>query len=140
VTTGFTVLPYTPSVQASTYGAMPGTSISFYARGFAPGEVVLVYLGRDKGSAGQLVTAFRVDAQGNAAAGGKYIILGNGGPMLYFTLVGQKSGGSGVAKVSVTTPPQGSPAVPAQPPYVLPPSLGGKPSPQPSTKQSSPNG
>jgi hypothetical protein len=132
VSTSFTVLPYTPAVQASTYGALPGTSISFYARGFAPNEVVLVYLGRTQGSSGQLVTAFRVDAHGNAGAAGKYIIQNNAGPVLYFTLFGMKSAGSGVAKVSVTTPPQPV-TVPSQPPYVLPPSLGGKPSPKPST-------
>jgi hypothetical protein len=131
VSTSFTVLPYAPSVQASTYGALPGTSIGFYADGFAPNEVVLVYLGRGQGSAGTLVTAFRANAQGDAAAAGSYVIPGNAGPTLYFTLVGQQSGGSGVAKVSVTTPQQPV-TVPAQPAYVLPPSLGGTPSPQPS--------
>jgi hypothetical protein len=131
VSTSFTVLPYSPTVAASTYGAMPGTSISFYANGFAPNEVVLVYLGRGQGSAGTLVTAFRVNAQGAAGGAGNYVIPSNGGPTLYFTLVGQQSGGSGVAKVSLTTP-QESVTVPTQPPYVLPPSLGGKASPQPS--------
>jgi hypothetical protein len=135
VSTSFTVLPYSPAVQASTYGALPGTSISFYANGFAPGEVVLVYLGRGQGSAGTLVTAFRVNALGDAAAAGSYVIPSNAGPMLYFTLVGQESGGSGVAKVGVTTPP-GAVTIPSQPAYVLPPSLGGKPAPQPSATAS----
>ena len=49
VSTSFTVLPYSPQVQASTYGALPGTSISFYASGFAANEVVQVYVGRGKG-------------------------------------------------------------------------------------------
>jgi hypothetical protein len=131
VSTSFTVLPYSPTVQASTYGALPGTSISFYANGFAANEVVLVYLGRGQGSAGTLVTAFRVNAQGDAAAAGSYVIPSNAGPALYFTLVGQKSGGSGVAKVSVTTP-QEPVTIPSQPAYVLPPSLGGTPTPEPS--------
>jgi hypothetical protein len=136
VSTSFTVLPYSPQVQASTYGALPGTSISFYASGFAANEVVQVYVGRGKGGGGQLVTAFRVNAKGDAAAAGSYVIPGNAGPSLYFTLVGQTSGGSGVAKVSVTAAPQ-QVALPAQPAYVLPPSLGGKPTPRPSTSRPS---
>lgn len=128
---GFTVEPYLPSVQASTYGAMPGTSISFYATGFAANEVVLVYLGGGHGGGtGRLVTAFRVDGRGDAANAGSYLIP-NGGGAVYFTLVGQESGGTGVAKVGVTAAP--APVnVPPQPPYVLPPSLGGKPTAQPS--------
>ena len=132
VSTSFTVLPYSPQVQASTYGALPGTAISFYAAGFAANEVVQVYLGGGKGGGGQLVTAFRVNAKGDAAAAGSYVIPGNAGPSLYFTLVGQTSGGSGVAKVSVTASPQ-QVTIPSQPAYVLPPSLGGKQTPQPST-------
>lgn len=132
VSTSFTVLPYSPQVQASTYGALPGTAISFYAVGFAANEVVEVYVGGGKGGGGQLVTAFRVNAKGDAAAAGSYVIPGNAGPSLYFTLVGQTSGGSGVAKVSVTASPQ-QVTIPSQPAYVLPPSLGGKRTPQPST-------
>jgi hypothetical protein len=135
VSTAFTVLAYGPSVQASTYGALPGTSLSFYAKGFAANEVVLVYVGRGSGSDGQLVTAFRVDGNGNAAAAGSYVLPSNGGPTLNFTLVGQRSGGSGVAKVSVMTPAQPV-TVPTQPPYVLPPSLGGKATQAPSPTQS----
>jgi hypothetical protein len=51
-------------------------------------------------------------------------------------MVGQQSGGSATAKVSVTAPSQPV-NVPSQPPYVLPPSLGGKPSPTPSAPQPS---
>ena len=126
VTTGFDVLPYSPVAQVSTYGAMPGTTVSFYASGFAANEVVEVYLGRGQGNSGQLVSAFRVDGHGNAAAAGKYVIPNGTGPALYFTMVGQESGGTASAKVSVTTPP-----------YTLPASLGGTPSPQPSAGQSS---
>jgi hypothetical protein len=127
VDSGFDVLPYSPVAEASTYGAMPGTSISFYASGFAANEVVKVYLGRGQGDSGQLVSAFRVNSLGSAAAAGSYVIPNGTGPGLYFTLVGQESGGSAVAKVSVTAPSQPV-NVPSQPPYVLPPSLGGKPS------------
>jgi hypothetical protein len=136
VTTGFTVLPYSPAVQVSTYGAMPGTTVSFYASGFAPNEVVEVYLGRGQGNSGQLISAFRVDGRGNAAAAGKYVIPNATGPALYFTMVGQQSGGTATAKVSVTAPAQPV-TVPSQSPYTLPPSLGGTPSPQPSAGQSS---
>jgi hypothetical protein len=125
--TSFTIEPYRPQVQGSTYGAMPGTSISFYASGFAANEVVLVHL-----RGGPLITAFRVDAHGNAAAAGSYVIPSNVQGALAFSLVGQTSFGSGVAKVSVTAP-QFPVNVPPQPPYVLPPSLGGKPASQPSS-------
>jgi hypothetical protein len=135
VSTSFTVEPYMPNVQASTYGAMPGTSISFYASGFAANEVVRVYLGRGTGGGGQLVSAFRVNGRGDASAAGSYVIPGSASGALYFTLVGQTSGGTGVAKVGVTAP-QFPVNVPPQPPYVLPPSLGGKPSSQPSSQPS----
>jgi hypothetical protein len=135
VTSGFDVLPYSPSAQASTYGALPGTAISFYASGFAANEVVEVYLGGGQGKSGQLVTAFRVNSHGNAAAAGNYVIPNGTGPALYFTLVGQESGGSATAKVSVTTPSQPV-TIPSQPPYTLPPSLGGTPPAKPSTKPS----
>ena len=137
VDSGFDVLSYNPSAQASTYGALPGTTISFYASGFAANEVVEVYLGRGQGNSGQLVSAFRVNSHGSAAAAGNYVIPNGTGPALYFTLVGQQSGGTAAAKVSVTTPNQPV-DVPSQPPYTLPPSLGGRPSPQPSASQSSP--
>jgi hypothetical protein len=137
VDSGFDVLSYNPSAQVSTYGAMPGTTVSFYASGFAANEVVEVYLGRGQGNSGQLVSAFRVNSKGSAAAAGTYVIPNGTGPALYFTMVGQQSGGTATAKVSVTTPSQPV-TVPSQPPYVLPPSLGGTPSPQPSAGQSSP--
>ena len=103
---GFDILPYSPSAQASTYGALPGTTISFYASGFAANEVVEVYLGRGQGNSGTLVSAFRVNSHGSAAAAGNYVIPNGTGPALYFTMVGQQSGGTATAKVSVTTPSQ----------------------------------
>jgi hypothetical protein len=143
VDSGFTVLPYSPMAQASTYGAMPGTNISFYVGGFAANEVVEVYTGRGKGANGTLITAFRVNARGSAADAGNYILPNEGGAVA-FTLVGQESDGTAVAKVTVTAPPGGGQvSVPPQAPYVLPPSLGGKPTappapaggaPQPSAK------
>ena len=137
VDSGFDVLSYNPSAQASTYGALPGTTISFYASGFAANEVVEVYLGHGQGNSGTLVSAFRVNSHGNAAAAGNYVIPNGAGPALYFTLVGQQSGGTATAKVSVTAPSQPV-TVPSQPPYALPPSLGGTPSPQPSADHPSP--
>ncbi len=116
---GFLVMPYMPSVQGSTYGALPGTTISFYAKGFAANEVVLVY------TDGKLVTAFRVDSQGSASAAGSYVVPSGVANAIYFKLVGQQSGGAGTAKVGIE--PGGSASVPPQKPYVLPPSLGGKP-------------
>jgi hypothetical protein len=117
---GLDILPYNPTAQASTYDALPGTSLAFYASGFAPNEVVLVYAQH------QLVTAFRVDSKGSASAAGHYVVPSGVGPGLVFSLRGQKSGGSANAKISVGAPSQPV-TIPPQPPYVLPPSLGGKP-------------
>jgi hypothetical protein len=136
-TTSLDILPYYPSAQASTYSALPGTYLSFYAKGFAANEVVLVYCDGGPNS-GQLVDAFRTNAMGSAAAQGRYIVPSGVGPALYFTLRGQKSGNAARVKVTVGAPPGPSVKIPPQPPYVLPPSLGGKPppthSPSPSSK------
>src|SRR5262249_19593377 len=129
---GFPVLPSLPSAQASPYGAMPGTTVSFYATGFAANEVVLVYAGHN-----QLVTAFRVNSKGAAAAAGSYIVP-NAPGYLHFTLVGQKSGGTAGVKFAVTRGAQAA-TVPTPPPHVLPPSLGGKPTPRPSQSPSRPS-
>jgi hypothetical protein len=119
---------------------MPGTALTFYTNGFAANEVVLVYAGGGHGQNGKLVTAFRVNSMGSASSAGHYIVPSGVGPSLYFNLVGQQSGGSAVAKISVTAPAQPV-NVPSQPPYVLPPSLGGKAPPQPShSSGSSPSG
>jgi hypothetical protein len=118
---GFLVMPYMPSVQASTYGALPGTTVSFYAKGFAANEVVLVY------TDGKLVTAFRVTSQGTASAAGSYVVPSGVANAIYFKMVGQQSGGTATAKLDIE--PGGSTTVPPQAPYVLPPSLGGKPPP-----------
>src|SRR5260370_4667874 len=95
-TAGFDVLPYLPSAQASTYGAMPGTTASFYATGFAADEVVLVYAGHH-----QLVTALRVHSHRTPAAAGSYVVPSSGGARR-FTLVGRKSGGIAGVRFAVT--------------------------------------
>jgi hypothetical protein len=136
-TTGFTVEPYLPSAQASTYGALPGTTVSFYGKGFAANEVVLVYANTVHGR--QLVTAFRVNQQGSAAGAGSYVIPNGVGPQLIFTLVGQTSGGTANVKFAVQNAGGAAPSVPPQPPYVLPPSLGGKPTPAPSHSPAKPS-
>jgi len=137
-TTGFTVEPYMPSAQASTYGALPGTTVSFYGKGFAANEVVLVYANTVHGR--QLVTAFRVNQQGSAAGAGSYVIPSGVGPELIFSLVGQTSGGTANVKFAVQNPGGAAPSVAPQPPYVLPPSLGGKPSPAPTHSAAKPSG
>jgi len=131
VNSGFQVLPYTPSVQPSTYGGFPGTTLSFYASGFAPNEVVLVYKARGRAGGGQLVTAFRVDGRGRAAAAGHYMVAGDDQGKVSFTAVGRLSQGTAVATVTIDhsdVPVQ----VPPQPQYTLPPDL--QPTPAPSGK------
>jgi len=105
VSSGFDVLAYTPSAQASTYSALPGTTISFYGSGFAANELVDVYAGATPGDRGQMVSSFRVGSTGSATAAGQYAIPANAGHSLDFTLVGQESGGVATAKVSVGAAP-----------------------------------
>jgi hypothetical protein len=134
---GFIIMPYTPTAQPSTWGGMPGTEMSFYASGFAPNEVVLVYAGRGHDSAGQLVSAFRVDEHGEASAAGDYTIPANAQGETSVQLVGRQSGG--VANVTLSVEPGGGGAeMPPTAPYVLPPDLaqdplvpGGPPPPPP---------
>ncbi len=105
VAVGWTVLPYTPNAQASTYGGLPGTTVTFYATGFARNEVVHVYVGRTQNSAGTLVSCFRTDDKGNAGAAGSYVIPGNTQGQLVFTLIGSKSDGTATATVQVAAAP-----------------------------------
>lgn len=111
----FTVLPYAPVVQPSTYGGFPGTAITFYVSGFARNEVVHVYAGHTKSSMGTLVNCFQTNDKGKAAAVGSYLIPGNAQGTVGFALVGTKSGGVGAASVTVSAPPapvQTSPQAP----------------------------
>jgi hypothetical protein len=118
VTAGFSVLPYQPMARPSTYGGMPGTSLTFYADGFAPNEAVHVYAGGGQGARGELVSAFRVDGTGRAKGGGSYMIPGNVSNGVTFTLLGARSDAS--ATVTVKVDSSGGADVPPQPKYTLP--------------------
>ncbi len=120
--TGFTVMPYQPSARANTYGGLPGTTLNFYVKGFAPNEAVHVYANRTKSSQGELVSAFRDDGKGTATAAGKYVIPGDAQGKLTLTLVGAKSEGTATTTVTVDKP-DGPVNVPPQPKYKLPPDL-----------------
>jgi hypothetical protein len=123
VSSGFEILPYTPSAQPSTYGGAPGTSFSFFAEGFGPDEVVLVYLGRGEGSAGELVTAFRVNDRGEAGAGGSFQVTGDDQGTLSFTLVGRDSESETTAVFEVSAPTGPVAELPTREKYTLPPEL-----------------
>ena len=120
--TGFSVMPYSPSARANTYGGLPGTTLTFYVKDFAPNEAVHVYANRGPNSQGELVSAFRVDEKGTAAAAGSYVIPGNASGKLSLTLVGTRSEGSATATVTVDKV-DGPVNVPPQPKYTLPPDL-----------------
>lgn len=101
-TAGFDILPYTPSVQPSTYGGRAGTSLSFYATGFARDEVVRVFVGRAQGNPGKQVSCFKTDDQGNALAAGQYTIPGSvEAGTLEFGLTGDRSQASTTAAFEV---------------------------------------
>ncbi len=111
----FTVLPYSPIVEPSTYGGLPGTTITFYVSGFARNEVVHVYANHTKSTMGTMVGCFQTNARGQAGAVGSYLIPGDAQGALGFALVGAKSGGVGVASVNVNAPPEPVTAMPQQP-------------------------
>ncbi len=124
----FTIMPYAPIVEPSTYGGFPGTTITFFGTGFARNEVVHIYTGNAKGAHGAMVGCFQADDRGNAAAVGSYLIPGDAQGAVGFTLVGAKSGGVGVASLNVSAPP--APVhTPPQPPFTCP--LDSQPTPAP---------
>jgi hypothetical protein len=116
----FTILPYSPVVQPSTFGAYPGTTVTFFVSAFARNEVVHVYAGHTQSSMGTMVNCFLTDAHGSASDAGADLIPGNAqaGP-LGFALVGEKSGGVGLASVNVTAPPSRV-QTPPQPAFTCP--------------------
>lgn len=119
VSSGFTILPYQPLARASAYGGLPGTGLTFYADGFAPSEAVHVFVGQTKGSQGELISAFRVNDKGKASAGGTYVVPGDAGDSLTFTLVGMRS--KARASINFKVDHTGGPVeVPPQPKYTLP--------------------
>lgn len=122
VNSGFLVLPYTPSMLPSTWGGFPGTTLSFYAQGFAAHEVVLVYKNHTLNGGGQLVSAFRVDDRGRAAAAGQYMIPSEDQGKVVFTAIGRESDGVATATVTVQHS-EVAVQIPPQPKYTLPPDL-----------------
>ena len=116
-TASFDTLPYTPSAQPSTYGGRPGTTLTFYAIGFARNEIVHALVGRTQDSpGGQEVSCFRTDPQGTAASGGSYVVPGDASPgQLVFSLIGSRSEAVATAAleviasdIPVQVPPQAS--------------------------------
>ena len=91
---GVTVEPFFTNVQPSTYAAGPGTTVTFYGAGFAPHEIVRVYLGRTAQSAGTEVAALRTTALGRTiASSGSYTLPATvHGSKMSFALVGDISG------------------------------------------------
>ena len=101
-TASFDTLPYTPSAQPSTYGGRPGTTLTFYAIGFARNEVVHALVGRSQDSPGQEVSCFQTDPTGNAASGGSYVVPGDASPgQLVFSLIGSRSEAVATAALEV---------------------------------------
>jgi hypothetical protein len=119
VAVAWSVQPYMPTAQASTYGGLPGTAVSFYASGFANQEVVHVYIGQAQTNGSNMVSCFRTDSKGNVVNAGSYVVPGNAQGRLTFTLVGGESGGVATATMSIMAAP--APVqVPARPPFTCP--------------------
>jgi nucleoid-associated protein YgaU len=101
-TASFDTLPYTPSAQPSTYGGRPGTTLTFYAIGFARNEIVHAFVGQTQDNPGTEVSCFRTDGQGNAASGGSYVVPGDATPgQLVFSLTGSRSNSTATAALEV---------------------------------------
>ncbi|MGI5237543.1 hypothetical protein [Dactylosporangium sp. CA-139066] len=119
VSTGFTILPFTPQARTNAYGGLPGTVVNFYATQFAPNEAVHVTVRTAKGAKPELVAAFRVDAKGTARAVGQYTIPGDTEDTVVFQLHGQRS--DAVATVNFKVDKSGGPVdIPSAKPYVVP--------------------
>jgi hypothetical protein len=101
-TASFDTLPYTPSAQPSTYGGRPGTTLTFYAIGFARNEIVHAMINQTQNDPGTEVTCFRTDGQGNAASGGSYVVPGDApAGQLLFSLQGSRSQATATAALEV---------------------------------------
>ncbi|WP_433207794.1 hypothetical protein ACQP00_42070 [Dactylosporangium sp. CS-047395] len=119
VSSGFTILPFTPQARTNAYGGLPGTVVNFYATQFAPNEAVHVTVKTSKGAKPQLVAAFRVDAKGAARAVGQYTIPGDTENTVVFQLHGQRS--DATATVNFKVDQSGGPVdIPSAKPYVVP--------------------
>jgi hypothetical protein len=104
------VEPFFATARPSTYAAGPGTTLTFYGGGFAPHEIVRVYLGRTGQSAGSEVAALRTTARGQLiASSGSYALPSTlQGPTLAFALVGDISGAVAATTVHYLVPPGSS--------------------------------
>jgi large repetitive protein len=124
VTTTVDVLvePFFANARPSTYAAGPGTTLTFYGGGFAPHEIVRVYLSRTGQSAGTEVAALRTTATGQLVGGsGSYALPATlQGPTLTFGLVGDISGAVASTTVHYLAPPGSSVLVGTSPTYRSP--------------------
>ncbi|GAA3267884.1 hypothetical protein Dvina_42320 [Dactylosporangium vinaceum] len=119
VSSGFTILPFTPQARTNAYGGLPGTVVNFYATQFAPNEAVHVTVKTAKGAKPELVAAFRVDAKGAARAVGQYTVPGDTEDTVVFQLHGQRS--DATATVNFKVDKSGGPVdIPSAKPYVVP--------------------
>jgi hypothetical protein len=119
VSSGFTILPFTPQARTNAYGGLPGTVVNFYATQFAPNEAVHVSVKTSKGATPVLVAAFRVDGKGSAKAVGQYTIPGNTEDSVVFQLHGQRS--DATATVNFKVDKSGGPVdIPSAKPFTVP--------------------
>jgi hypothetical protein len=103
---GVLVEPFFVSARPSTYAAGPGTVITFYGSGFAPLEIVRVYLITTSNAPGQEVAALRTTAAGKLVGGsGSYAVPTSiHGNTVRFTLVGDISGATAQTTVQYLAP------------------------------------
>ncbi len=136
-TVTLTVMPFWASVQPSTYAAGPGTTLTFYGKGFAPDEIVRVFLGRTATRPGTEVAALRTTPTGRLiGSSGSYTLPGNiRGSTVAFALIGDISGAQAWTSVhymrSSGPPVIFDPGPPYHPPPHQQPASAIKPGPRP---------
>jgi hypothetical protein len=122
-TVGLIVEPFIPSARPSTYAAGPGTLITFYGNGFAPSELVRVYLGRTAYTSGTEVAALHTTTKGSLVAGSGSFALPviSNASKVGFALVGDVSGAVAWTSMQYLAPPAGVVVHTQSIPYQAPP-------------------
>jgi len=98
VTLQFEVLAFTPVALLSDYAGLPGLTIHFEGRDFAPGETVSIYL---KSVESQPVATAEADENGAFKDAGEFSIPVQGKGSLSFVFVGQESGAKATVDFTV---------------------------------------
>jgi hypothetical protein len=108
-TVGFNIQGFSPWVVLGRYTLTPGEGEGFMGQGFAPGEVVFVYVNTTQGNPALRVTA---DTSGRVVVQDTWVPASVSGHNV-LTLVGQQSKASTSAEFTVMPPAESTPTTPS---------------------------